>query len=221
MKAVFTIFSLISLMINSIFIPQQQEKELYANISITDTNNTVKNVEIPLAVTSSTISDDGSVRTDESCYYVKLTDDEALVLTENEYRNELLKEKELGSSGVIGSKSTITDSSDTTGTYWKATVSITYQYDSTYCTVISIGASWSQQHGASTLSNRNVYWGGTLGINSNSGTYYPSSNSATYTIGWGPYKYGRGSIIGCNSSANYTTSGGATFTISASVSHTF
>ena len=47
-----------------------------------------------------------------------------------------------------------TDSSSSQNTYWKATVSITYSADDTYCTFSKAGASWTQLRGTTTLSNR-------------------------------------------------------------------
>ena len=148
-------------------------------------------------------------KTETGSFYVEIIDDKVNILNEEEYADTM--------ASMAKASSTITDSSSTTGTYWKATVSITYSYDNEYCTFSKVGASWSQQHGTSTLSNRVVYWGGTLGITFNSGTYYPTSNSVSYNTGWGATRYGGGSIIGCNSSATYTTYAGQSFTISADI----
>ena len=111
-----------------------------------------------------------------------------------------------------------TDSSSSQNTYWKATVSITYSADDTYCTFSKAGASWTQLRGTTTLSNREVYWGYTLGLNSGGNFEYPTSNSVSYNTGLAAMKYGNGSIIGCNSTAQITTQSGLVITLQANVS---
>lgn len=113
--------------------------------------------------------------------------------------------------------SSTTDSSSNQNTYWKATVSITYTDDGTYCTFSKAGASWTQLRGSTTLSNRSVYWGYTLGVKSGGKTYSPTSNSVSYSTGLGALKYGGGSVIGCNSSALITLQSGLTVTLEANI----
>lgn len=110
-----------------------------------------------------------------------------------------------------------TDSSSNQNVYWKATVSVTYSDDGTYCTFSKAGASWTQLRGITTLSNRSVYWGYTLGLKSGGKTYSPTSNSVSYSTGLGALKYGAGSVIGCNSSALITLQSGLTVTLEANI----
>lgn len=134
------------------------------------------------------------------------------VLTQQEYLNEVKATR--GNS--------TTDTSSSSNVFWKATVSITYKADDTYCTFIKAGASWTQLRGSTTLTDREVYWGGTLGITAKGQTYHPNKNDVSYDINWGPEKYGHGSIIGCNSSATYkATNGSLSGKITANVSHDF
>lgn len=112
---------------------------------------------------------------------------------------------------------TTTDSSSNQNIYWKATVSVTYSADGTYCTFSKASASWTKLRGVTTLSNRSVYWGYTLGIKTGGKTYSPTSNSVSYSTGLGAMKYGQGSVIGCNSSALITLQSGFTVTLEANI----
>ena len=117
--------------------------------------------------------------------------------------------------------SSTTDTSSTQNTYWKATVSVTYTDDGTYCTFSKAGASWTQLRGTTTLSNREVYWGYTLGLKAGGKTEYPTSNSVSYNTGLGALKYGGGSLIGCNSSAMITLQSGSTLKLEANIEKDF
>ena len=69
---------------------------------------------------------------------------------------------------------------------------------------------WTQLRGNSKLKNRKVYYACTLGITHKSATKKPSSNSFSYNTGFPKKKYGTGSIMGCNSTADvYSTTNGA------------
>lgn len=110
-----------------------------------------------------------------------------------------------------------TDSSSNQNIYWKATVSVTYSADDTYCTFSKAGASWTQLRGSSSLSNRKVYWGYTLGLKQGGKTNYPTSNSVSYNTGLGAMKYGNGSLLGCNSSVLITLDNGLSMTLEANI----
>ena len=101
--------------------------------------------------------------------------------------------------------------------FWKATVKIVYTISGEYVQLIKVTGSWVQLRGATTLSNRRVYYGQSyLASNSATGSKKPSKNSFSYSTGFkkGRYIYNK-SVIGANTTATITLSGGSKRTIEA------
>lgn len=176
-----------------------------ATITITNNNTGAKQtVKMNTNVmTTKTFRSNDSQSTDECDVYVKIPengDGDIQIMDAKAYR-----------------ASSSTDSNSEQNTYWKAKVSITYSADGTYCDFSKAAASWTQLRGNSSLSDREVYWGYTLGISSGGKTYYPTSNSVSYKTNLGRKKYGTTSLIGCNSSVLITLEHGSTITLEANI----
>lgn len=172
-------------------------KELPSNnskveIKFVDNNLHVFRKDLCLEKKESHFNNDGSISTSET------------------YSGYFLYNDQQGVLGNIPLISTYSSSSQTEqNVYWKGSVTITYTADGTYAQFKKVSGYWTQLRGNSKLKNRKVYYACTLGITHKSATKKPSSNSFSYNTGFPKKKYGTGSIMGCNSTADvYSTTNG-------------